>query len=225
MDIIKEWTNMKQWIFIFLLHYIVLSLCKEQFKYLHCVLHRNRLKHWDKWMYSLRVETQLHRNYTCAFPLGGTTALTNTGSQIWIILLEDYYAQIDSPSGCLGELWYWGWSFYGCFAPFPSRPGTFAILAGHQGTGRYRRGDLAKCLGWSDHSIGDRWGKWSAQIHTARQSAARTQICIRPRGDMARTQRWSWRWSRPGCPRFCAARGQRGKEIVGVSHQCERRCS
>lgn len=40
MDIIKKWTNMKQWIFIFLLHYIVLSLCKE-FKYVHCVLHRN----------------------------------------------------------------------------------------------------------------------------------------------------------------------------------------
>lgn len=148
-------------------------------------------------------------------------------SHIWITWLEVCCVQFHLTSGCLGKpccCWWW-WFFCVVSPPFSGRTGTSAALSARRGKGRCRREDLARCWGWWDRSIGDRWGKWSARIHTAPRSIARTQICIPPRGGRAQTQQWSWRWSRPGCPQFCAARGRRGKEIFGGSRQCALRCT
>lgn len=150
-----------------------------------------------EWLRKLQVEVKVFwikesdRNYACGFPLGGTRTLCNKeDSQVWkkITLAEGYYAQFH-PHSSLAELWYWRWSFWGCFVPFSSRPEIFAVLAERPGIEKSRKEDLEVCWGWSDRSICDRWGKWIAQSHMARQSAAGTQICIRPPGDTART-RW-----------------------------------
>lgn len=174
--------------------------------------------HWE-------LKLTLHIYFHWVVQLLRLNSRNKVCGQIQVILLGDYYVQFHSLPGCPSEPWCWGSSFYGCFAPFPDRARTFAALAEHQGTGRCRRGDPARCWGWSNRSTGDRWGKWSAQIHTARQSAARTQTCIRPRGGRAQTQLWNWQWWQPGCPRFCGAHGRRGKGIVVVSPRCGRMCS
>lgn len=138
---------------------------------------------------------------------------------------EGYFGCFHSPSGCLGEPWRWVWSFYRHSVCFPSRTEISAASSVHQGTGRCRRVDLTRCSGWSGRNTADTRGKWNAPAHRACQSATGTQICTHPLGGRVQTRQWSWRWSRPGCRQFCAARGRRGRETVGGSRRCGLKCS